>query len=278
MIKKCCYVMMIGASLCFQNYGGIFFGAGSLQAETIEGGKKEIDGLKVMTMVSERDRGKDYIISTSWKLTEKGSERHRAKYTEARKHYKGKDGFNYKSVIRYSEPPKINRRAILTWNHTDGERTYWYYFVGFLDPKRANNIERIRTQAEVDFNLDDYVDINLEEETHKLIRSEEYKGKTCYVVESIPIRKEIKYGKRISWIDQQNWLPLKVEYFDGGRKNWKVLSIKWQSISGLWFWKEAVAENIQKDNKTFITIEDVKVNLSLEDREFGKVALQKRKY
>ncbi len=79
---------------------------------------------EVMTMVSERDRGKDYIISTSWKLTEKGNERHRAKYTEARKHYKGKDVFNYKSVIRYSEPPKINRRAILTWNHTDGARTY----------------------------------------------------------------------------------------------------------------------------------------------------------
>ena len=103
-------------------------------------------------------------------------------------------------------------------------------------------------------------------------------GKACYVVESTPIKKEMKFGKRISWIDQQKWTPLQIEYADSGGKRWKVLTIEWQSVSGVWFWKKAVVENFQNNFKTLITIEDVKVNVGLNDREFSKVALQKRKY
>ncbi len=54
--------------------------------------------------------------------------------------------------------------------------------------------------AEFDFNLTDYVDINVGEERHKLLRSEGYEDNTCYVVESIPIKKDMSYGKRMSWI------------------------------------------------------------------------------
>ena len=93
MFMRCFCIIIIAAFLCFQNYGGVFFETDSLQAETIEGSRKEIDGLKVMTMVNGRDRGKDYIISTSWTLTEKGSERHRMKYQEKRK------SLNYFNVL-----------------------------------------------------------------------------------------------------------------------------------------------------------------------------------
>ena len=240
--------------------------------------EKLIDGLKIMTMVSERDRGEDYIISTSWRFTDKGSERHRMKYTERRKNYRGEDGFIYKSIIRYTHPPNVQKRSFLTWNYKSREKAYWYFFHNYRNAKRATNIEFLRPPAESDFSILDYIDVNLQEETHRLLRSEMYKDELCYVVESVPVKKNIKYGKRISWIDHDNWIPFKIEYFDKKGEPWKTISITWQKISGLWFWKRAVVENMQKQYKTFILIEDVKVNVGLDNREFTKGALERKRF
>jgi outer membrane lipoprotein-sorting protein len=97
------------------------------------------------------------------------------------------------------------------------------------------------------------------------------------VIESTPRIEEVPYGKRVSYIDQQNWIPLKVNYFDKKGALWKVLRITWQNISGVWFWKKAVVENVQEDYSTYIIIEDVKFNSALNDREFTKIALERSK-
>jgi hypothetical protein len=243
----------------------------------VEMSPKQIDGLHVMTKVGERNRGDDYIATVAWTLMKKGRVQQRAKYSEKRKNYGGKDGFSYKSVIRYSEPPKIYKKALLTWIYTNGKRDYWYFLAGFRDARRTFSLSRYKAQAEVDFPLEEYVDIPLGTENYRLLSSEEYDDTTCYVIESTPRIEEVPYGKRVSYIDQQNWIPLKVNYFDKKGALWKVLRITWQNISGVWFWKKAVVENVQEDYSTYIIIEDVKFNSALNDREFTKIALERSK-
>jgi len=129
-----------------------------------------MDGLKVMTMVSERDRGKDYVITTSWKCSKKERVRHSMTYMEKRKFFGGKDGIRYKSVIRYIDPPGNNGNAILTWNYEEKDNLFW--FLRFRSArrvaKRTTNTEFLRPSAEADFSLIDYYDINVGEETHTL--------------------------------------------------------------------------------------------------------------
>ena len=208
---------------------------------------------------------------------EKGRVQQRAKYTEKRKNYGGKDGFTYKSVIRYSEPPKIYKKALLTWTYTNGKRDYWYFLSGFRDAQRTFSLRRYKSQAEVDFPLEDYVDIPLETESYRLLGTEEFEDTTCYVIESTPLKEESVYGKRVSYIDRQTLIPLKVNYFDKKGVLWKVLRITWQHISGVWFWKKAVANNVQEDYSTYIIIEKVKFNSAINDREFTKIALERSK-
>jgi len=239
------------------------------------------DGTQIMTMVAERDQGDDYARSMSWTFYTGGKERNSMKCDETRKNYRGKEGFNFKSVIRYRDPAKISRRSTLTWNYTSGRREYWYFMFGFTTAKRASasDLERVRSQAEFDFNLDEYVDINPAEERHTLLPSETVQGKQCYVVESLPLQgeKNCKYGKRISFIDQQSLIPLRIDYYDGKGGLFKVLTISWQQASGRWFWKEAVAENVRDDKKTLIRVTDLKVNTGIDEREFTNVALEKIK-
>ena len=238
---------------------------------------QQLDGSKIMTLAGERNRGDDSTLSMTWTFSTGGKERHSMKCTETRKNYRGKEGLNFKSVIRYRDPAKISRRSTLTWNYTDGRRAYWYFSFGMTTALRATNLDSIRSQAEFDFNLDEYVDINPGEERHTLIKNEAVEGKRCYVVESIPLNDGKKYSKRISSIDEQALIPLRVEYYDRKNTLSKVLTITWQQVSGLWFWKSAVAENVREGNTTAISVDEVKVNSGIDEREFTKVSLEKVK-
>lgn len=235
-----------------------------------------MDGLKVMTMVNKRDRGEDYIISSSWKLAKKGRIRHSMQYKEKRKNYGDEGDFNYKSVIRYIDPPRYYGTAILTWNYKEGKREHWFIRMqqSRRSAKRTITPDLLNPPAESDFSLPDYIDINVDEETHQLLSSKEYEGNTCFLVESVPTKQKLIYGKRISWIDQQRVIPLKIEYYDKEGNLWKTLHIEWQNKDGLWFWKKAEVENIKVDYKTFINIEEVRVNIGLRERDFTKVSLE----
>ncbi len=98
---------------------------------------QKMDGTQIMAMVAERNQGDDYTRSMSWTFTTGGKERNSMKCDETRKNYRGKEGINFKSVIRYRDPAKISRRSTLTWNYTDGRRNYWYFMFGFTTAKRA---------------------------------------------------------------------------------------------------------------------------------------------
>jgi outer membrane lipoprotein-sorting protein len=249
-----------------------------IEGEVRENSKTTVDGLKVMTMVSERNRGEDYLITTAWKYTEEGRVRHTMKYVERRKYYRDQDDIVYKSAVRYIAPPNIQNKSFLIWNYSNRVRALWYFVLGMPAAQRTTNLELIRSLAETDFNLADYYDINLGEEQYNLLNSEMCEDVTCYVVECTPTKKYLPYGKRIIWVDQKNLIPLKIEYFDKKKAPWKVLIINWQNRDGIWLWKKAVVANTQKNKKTFISIEDVKFNIGLKDREFSRGALQQQNF
>ena len=120
MLKKYAFILVTISVLLAQLCTITSSRADSPQEVPGEVNTKLIDGLHIMTKVGERNRGEDYIATVAWTLIKKGRVQQRAKYTEKRKNYGGKDGFSFKSVIRYSEPPKIYKKALLTWTYTNG--------------------------------------------------------------------------------------------------------------------------------------------------------------
>ncbi len=237
---------------------------------------EKMDGLSIMTRVSQRDRGKDYIISLSWEMISRTGRKHTMKTLEKWKDFKGRKGVINKKILKYINPPFHYGTSILTLNYKNKHRAFWYSRE-YGDASRIASTERLRPPAESDFCLTDYVEINIGEEKHTLLKKEDYNGCNCFVVESTPVKEGRQYGKRVSWIDQNNWTPLKTEYFDKKGNPWKTLRIEWQKKFGFWFWKKANAENVQTGYKTVISIEDVRVNVGLHERDFTRFGLEKRR-
>ena len=237
--------------------------------------KKEIipkDGPGIMKKVSERDRVKDYIISRSWEVG-----RHSMKNIEKRIYLDGKEGFIDKTIIKYIDPPAQYGTSILIWNHQKRERAFWFKTL-HSSPSRISDTERIRPTAEADFCLTDYIDLNVDEETHRIVKSEVCGEKRCYVIESVPIARDAVYGKRKSWIEQTEWLPHKIEYYDKRGSLWKTALIEWQRKFDVWFWRNVVVENTHTNSKTTIVIDDVRVNVGLDEKDFTRHGLEQKKH
>ena len=231
-----------------------------------------LDGAGIMTMVSERDQGEDSIIASSW---QRG--RHSMKAIVKRKCYKTADEFVDKALSRYIEPPSHYGNSILVWNYRNREKAFWHKSF-HRGPERVTDAERFRPPAESDFSLSDYLDRAVSKEKHELLRREEWAGRHCFVIQSTSLEKETQYGKRVSWIDNSHFIPLKIEYWNREGKPWKILSIEWQNNFGFLFWKKATVENVLTAEKTFITIDDVRVNQGFDDTDFTLQGMERQKH
>ncbi|MEX0685821.1 MAG: outer membrane lipoprotein-sorting protein [Balneolales bacterium] len=68
-----------------------------------------------------------------------------------------------------------------------------------------------------DFTNDDLVreSSTVEDYEHRILREEEYEGRQCWVLELIPKPETpIVYGKVLIWVDQQEYMQLRVENYD----------------------------------------------------------------
>ena len=140
MIRKYAFILIAVSILLAQLYTCTTSHADPPQTILTNVTTEKLDGLQIMTRVHERNRGNDHTLTSTWTRTRKGRVQFKAKYTERRKNYRGKDNFDFKTVVRYSEPPKVYRRAILTWAYTSGKRDFWYFVAGFLDAQRTTTL------------------------------------------------------------------------------------------------------------------------------------------
>lgn len=68
-----------------------------------------------------------------------------------------------------------------------------------------------------DYTNDDMVNEGtiVNEFTHKILREEKFDGTDCYVIESVPNKNsDVIWGKKITWISKDRFLPLKTESYD----------------------------------------------------------------
>ena len=114
-----------------------------------------------------------------------------------------------------------------------------------------------------------------EEDNHTLLRKEEITGKSCFVIESIPLGTS-EYTKRISWIDEANFLPLKEEFYDKQNelyREFQALEIK--DINGIPAVTKRTMKNIKTGHRTDVTFQEIEYNLGIGDDIFSERYLKR---
>ena len=116
--------------------------------------------------------------------------------------------------------------------------------------------------------------------THKIIGNEKIEGKDCYKIELIPHENApVVWGKIIFWITKEDYMQLKIEYYD--EDNYLVKTENGRDIKNMdGRVIPTVYELIPADkpgNKTVVTLNSVKFNIPIEDTFFSQQNLKQVK-
>ena len=101
------------------------------------------------------------------------------------------------------------------------------------------------------------------------------------MIESVPVEKYKGFARKLSFISQENYLPLVEQYFDKKDKLVRQFKAeKIREIDGIVTMTIRSMENIKKGGKTVIDFSDISYNVGLDESLFTERYLKNppRKY
>jgi hypothetical protein len=173
------------------------------------------------------------------------------------------DGGEQKYFMYFHEPGDVRRLTFMVWKYPDRED----------DPE-----DKYSSFVGSDFSYEDVSGRDVAEDTHTLLREEALGERETFVVESIP-RKAAAFTKRISWIDKQNLLPLREEYYDAQNELHRVFTA--DRVEDIAAGKggtgtvyptlmKRTMKNVKTSHRTEVTVDAVAYDLGLKDADFSE--------
>lgn len=195
-----------------------------------------------------------------------------------------KNEIDYFRMIRFVEPADVKGTGVLTIEHSGGDDDVWIYLPALKKSRRIASSEKSSSFMGTEFSYADILSPKVDDYTHKVLRSEQFNGIDCYVVESIPVSAKVEdetgYSKKISWIRKDNFIENKVEYYDKAKNILKTmvtdLITEIDKDHHKWFPLKKEVTNHQTNRKTIMEMSDIKVNTGAKDDQFSTKYLERQ--
>ena len=226
----------------------------------------DISGKEVMEKVYNRDAGDNRQSNLKMILINKhGSERVR-ELKQLSASFAGVD----KKIMFFISPKDVRGTSFMNWSYQDGRADIqWIYLPALRKVRRISSESKSDYFMGSDFTYDDMGDRKLEDDKHRLLKTEEINGEFCYLVENIPVEKDSIYSKTITWVLKDKWIELKKEFYDQEGKLLKELRVEeYHGIDGILTVTKSEMENFQSDHKTQLIVSEVEYNSNIAESEF----------
>lgn len=174
----------------------------------------------------------------------------------------GKSG-DQRYYIYFHSPADVRGTSFLVWKYPAKESDRWIYIPALHLVKRIAADDKRSSFVGSDFTYEDVSGRNLEDETHVLVRKEDLGGRPTYVIESKP-KAIVDYSRRLSWIDQERWLPLTEEYFDARNEPLRTFTAdKMEQKGNYWTITARTMKNLQSGHRTEVVYQEVGYDIGL---------------
>lgn len=182
-----------------------------------------------------------------------------------------------KSLIIFDEPADVKSTAFLSYSHTTKADDQWLYLPALKRVKRISSTNKSGPFMGSQFAFEDLASFEVDKYHYKYLRDEKLGDQDTFVVENYPQYKHSGYTKQVVWIDQQRYIPLKVEYYD--RKNDLLKTLKFkeykQYLTQYWRAHKQLMENHQNSKTTELTWSEYQFGNDLNDRDFKSNSLKR---
>lgn len=217
-------------------------------------------------------QGKDMQARVSMSLVNsQGGERKR-ELTLLRKNMAAAGEQRY--YMYFHNPPDVKGTTFLVWKYPGKDDDRWIYIPAIKLVRRIAASDKRSSFVGSDFTYEDVSGRDATDETHTLLREENFGDRPCYVLESKPVA-SADYAKRVSWIDKERWLPLKEEYSDSHGKMIRVFTAdKVEQIGGHWTTTQRTMKNLSAGQHTVVVFANIVYDQNLPDNLFTERSLR----
>lgn len=189
------------------------------------------------------------------------------------------EGGNQKYFMYFHEPGDVRRLSFLIWKYPDRDDDRWLYVPAVDLVRRIAASDRRSSFVGSDFTYEDVSGRDVGDDTHRLLGKEKVGEREAYRVESVP-RAPVEYTRKQAWIDAENFLPLKEEYYDvQGEKYRRFTADQIESIHAGEATYPTVTKrtmaNLKSGHRTVVTLESIAYDLGLSDSDFQERSLRR---
>lgn len=182
-----------------------------------------------------------------------------------------------KGLSVFDEPADVKGTALLTFTHKVGEDDQWLFLPALKRVKRIASANKSGPFMGSEFAYEDVASQEIEKYTYKYLRDETYEGMTSFVIERYPVDKHSGYTRQQVWIDQAEYRPWKIDYYD--RKNSLLKTLVWrgyrQYLGKYWRADEMFMLNHQSGKSTLLKWTDYRFRTGLRDADFNETSLKR---
>ncbi len=229
------------------------------------GAAEKLTGLEIVERVYNRDAGETVKATLTMTLINSRGEK---RIREIQQYDKDKGGIE-KKIMFFKAPEDIRNTSFMVWSYPDKDDDQWIYLPALKKIKRISSESKNDYFMGSDFTYDDLGDRRPDEDTHTLLKEEEYEGKACYVVESTPKDEDYMYSKTTTWIAKDTWIGVKKNFYDEDGELLKVLHIKkYETFDKIVIITHTEMENVQEKHKTTMELKDIELNKEISDNQF----------
>ncbi len=181
-----------------------------------------------------------------------------------------------KSLSLFDEPADVKGTAMLTFSHGLKADDQWLYLPALKRVKRINSRNKSGPFMGSEFAFEDLGSQDIEKYKYKYLREEACgNGWKCHVIERTPAYKYSGYTKQVTWVDTQEYRPVKVMFYDRKKMLLKTLQATgFKKYLGK-YWRPASMSmvNHQTGKSTTLQWSNYKFKTGLSSRDFNKKSL-----
>lgn len=226
---------------------------------------QEMTGLQIM---QENDKQFSFKTETS-QLTMELINSSNKKRTRTIERFTIRDDNDHTStLIRFLQPSDVKGTGFLSVEHSKDDESRYLYLPALKKSRRISAGEDSDAFMGSDFSYEDLDQMELNEYSFKLLGNEDIDGKVCYKVEVIPTssrRKKITgYSKRIYYLNRENFVVTKVDFYDKHGSLLKRLTATdiRQVYDNFYRAYTLIMENVKTRHKTVLMYKNYSINNS----------------
>lgn len=180
-----------------------------------------------------------------------------------------------KYFLYFHNPADVSGTVFMVYKYPNREDDRWLFIPALNLVQRVAARDSRSSFVGSDFSYEDISGRDLEADTHRVVRTEALGNRQTVVIESVPTR-EADYTKKLSWVEQATFLPLKEEYYDVQGALYKVFTAdETLDVQGLPTVTKRTMTNVKTGHKTEVVLETTAYNVGLGDEIFTERTLRR---